>query len=73
MSSCCAVIGSVTYALKGQRLLDAYNVYCKVTKVRSAGTSGGCAYGLEYECMNTDTVTALLRRGGVQIKDIIRL
>lgn len=73
MASCCAVIGSITYALKGQRLLDSYNIVSKVTKVRSAGSTGGCAYGIEFDCMNTDTVASLLRRGDVQYKDIYRL
>lgn len=70
MASCCAVIGSVTYALKGQRLLASYNIDSKVTKVRSAGTSGGCAYGLEFDCMHTDNVASLLRRGDVQYRNI---
>lgn len=73
MASCCAVIGSVTYALKGQRLLASYNIMSKVIKVRSAGASGGCAYGIEFECMNTDTVASLLRRGDVQYRDIYRM
>jgi hypothetical protein len=73
MASCCAVIGSVTYALKGQRLLANYSIDAKVTKVRSSNTSGGCAYGIEFNCMNTDTVTSLLMRGGIQYRDIFRM
>lgn len=73
MTSCCAVIGSVTYALKGQRMLSSYNIDSKIVKVRSAGIPGGCAYGLEFDCMNTDSIATLLRRGDIQIKDIYRL
>ncbi len=73
MASCCAVIGSITYALKGQRLLSSYDVESKIIKVRSGSASGGCAYGLEFDCINMNTVTALLRREGLQYKDIIRM
>lgn len=73
MPSCCAVIGSVTYALKGQRLLSSYNIDSRVIKVRSAGTAGGCAYGLEFDCINTETVAALLQRGDIQYRDIFRM
>lgn len=73
MPSCCAVIGSITYALKGQRLLASFNIDSRVIKVRSAGTAGGCAYGLEFDCINSDTVAALLRRGDIPYKDIFRM
>ncbi|MGI6202021.1 MAG: DUF3343 domain-containing protein [Eubacteriales bacterium] len=73
MPTCCAVIGSVTYALKGQRMLSSYNITSRVIKVRSAGTAGGCAYGLEFDCINTDTVATLLRRGDIPYRDIFRL
>ena len=73
MTSCCATIGSVTYALKGQRLLADYNINSKVIKVRSGNASSGCAYGIEFDCINKDTVSALLKRGGVQYTDIFKI
>lgn len=73
MPTCCAVIGSITYALKGQRLLAGYNIEARVIKVRSADTTGGCAYGLEFDCINTETVATLLRRGDIPYRDIFRM
>ena len=73
MTSCCATIGSVTYALKGQRLLADYNINSKVIKVRSQSASSGCAYGIEFDCVNTDTVSALLKRGSVPFTDMFRM
>ena len=50
MNKCTAVIGSMTIALKAQKILYSSSIRSTVVKLDSSATQKGCAYGLEFEC-----------------------
>lgn len=52
---------SVTYAQKGQRILDKEGIRSRLTRT---GTRG-CAYGLEIYAPSPETVLRLLEEAGV--------
>lgn len=52
---------SVTYAQKGQKILEAGGYRSRLTRI---GT-GGCAYGLEISASDPERVLRLLEENGV--------
>ena len=57
---CTAAIGSLTHAIKGQRLLAEIGITGTVVKLDSKKTRRGCAYGIEFPCQNYKEVRAKL-------------
>jgi len=58
-------VKSVTYALKGQRILEANYISARI--VRPSGNSG-CAYGLEIDRRDLQRAKNLMERGGVPFR-----
>ncbi len=52
---------SVTYAQKGQRVLEDHNIRARLTRQGSRG----CAYGLEISAASPDEAKRLLEENGV--------
>ena len=59
-NSCTAAIGSLTLAMKGQRLLSEIGITGTIVKLDSKKTRRGCAYGIEFPCRNFKEVRAKL-------------
>ncbi len=57
---CTASVGSLTHAIKGQRLLEGMGVTVRVVKPDAAKTKKGCSYGLEFSCAELKRVRAAL-------------
>ena len=66
--SCAAIIGSVTYATKAQRLLLENAIPASIGKV--SGKSG-CAYGVYYPCAHQTNVQSLFQKNGVRVKEYL--
>ncbi|MBE6632709.1 MAG: DUF3343 domain-containing protein [Ruminococcaceae bacterium] len=66
--TCNAVIGSVTQAMRAQRLLVGGKVMARVIKASPKETGRGCAYAVTYPCQQADEARELLRRGGIRIR-----
>lgn len=58
--SCTAAIGSLTLAMKGQKLLSEISITGTIVKLDSKKTRRGCAYGIEFPCQNIKEVRAKL-------------
>ena len=63
---CIAVIGSVTQAMRAQRILASASIRSSVVKADSAGIGGGCAYALSYSCDQDDNVKIVLHNAGIR-------
>lgn len=68
--TCTAVIGSMTQTMKAQSALAAASIRAAVTKVSSARTHGGCAYGLTFPCMQAENVRTVLSTEGIRIRQM---
>ena len=66
--SCAAIIGSITYASKAQRLLEENAIPSSIGKV--SGKSG-CAYGVYYPCIQQNNVQTLFQKNGVRVKEYL--
>jgi len=64
-----AVIGSVTQAMRAQRVLNGAAILCDVIKADSAKGSRGCVYALSYDCVQNANVRRILERAGIRPRD----
>jgi hypothetical protein len=60
------LIGSVTYAMKGQRLLAHYGIRSSVERIYHNSDGRGCGYGL-YVPVRTDEAERILRQSGIPV------
>lgn len=65
------VIGSITYAMKGQRVLNAYNIDSRLEKTPKEFSSTGCSYCLRLTD-HLDEAVEILQRNNVRIERVIR-
>ncbi len=47
---CTASLGSLTYAIKGQKALEEAGISGKIVKLDATKTRRGCSYGIEFPC-----------------------
>ncbi len=71
-TSCFAVIGSLTQAMRAQHVLSDAAVFSNVEKADPTLTRRGCAYGVRYPCSREEELQAVLRRAGIRIKATVR-
>ena len=72
MVNCTAVIGSMPTAMKAQKALAVAAVRANVVKLDSSVTKRGCAYGVEYDCIQEANVKAIMNASGICISRIVR-
>ncbi|MBE6661663.1 MAG: DUF3343 domain-containing protein [Ruminococcaceae bacterium] len=57
---CTASIGSLTHAMKGQRLLSDVGIESRIVKLDAKRTRRGCAYGIEFSCAELKSAKSTL-------------
>ncbi len=57
---CTASIGSLTHAMKGQKLLAEVGIAANIVKLDAKKTRRGCAYGIEFSCSELKKVRTKL-------------
>lgn len=65
---CVAVIGSMTQAMRAQKVLASAAVRAKVIKADSFDARQGCAYAVSYACVQKEAVRQILQNAGVQVR-----
>ena len=58
---CTAAIGSMTAAMRAQRVLAAAAIHVNVIKNESSVKKGGCLYSLAFPCGQSNNVRTVLR------------
>lgn len=67
---CFADLGSLTLALKAQKLLGAAAIPSAVIKNSSSSrTNKGCSYGLRFSCSQSENVKKVLTDGGIRVRE----
>ena len=69
---CLAVMGSMTQAMRAQKVLAGAAVRAEVVKADSAHTRRGCAYALSYPCSQENNVRAILSSARIRVRDYYR-
>ena len=67
-SECIAEIGSMTYAMKAQRVLSEVAIPTTVIKSNSSKNSKGCAYGISFACAQRENIENVLLNAGVKVR-----
>ena len=65
MTKCVFSVGSVTQAMKAQRLLSEKAVPSKVVKTKSEQKGRGCRYGVDFDCMYSKAVKGIFLSYGI--------
>ncbi len=63
---CRANLGSITYAMKAQKLLSAAAIPSTVIKQESAGR--GCSYSLQFSCSQINNVKTVFANEKIKVK-----
>lgn len=65
MSRCISSLKSMTHAQKARRLLENERIGCEIVGLDKNLTKNGCAFGISYECRESDRVKVILERRGL--------
>ena len=67
-NECIAVIGSMTQAMRAQKILANAAIRADVIKADSSLTKRGCAYAVSYSCLQDDNVKSVLKNAGIRVR-----
>ena len=65
---CLAVIGSMTQAMRAQKILANAAIRAEIIKADASLTKRGCVYALEYSCVQNQNVKTILEGAGVRVR-----
>ena len=65
---CSAALGSVTQAMKAQKILAAAAIPSTVVKWEASSRLRGCVYGVEYSCQQQRNVETVLASARIAVK-----
>ncbi len=65
---CSADLGSVTYAMKAQRVLGDAAIPSSVIKLESSSRNRGCTYGIRFSCQQKNNVRTVLEAARISVK-----
>lgn len=69
--TCTAVIGSMTQAMRAQTVLGEAAIHATLTKISSSQAHNGCAYGVDFSCVQSGNVRAVLERAGIRVRQYL--
>jgi hypothetical protein len=69
---CTAALASLTYAMKAQGVLSAAGFYTDIVKLDPARSKKGCAYGVQFNCDDSDKVRQVMKTSGISVSRYLR-
>ena len=67
-SLCRLASGSMTAAMKSQRLLAKNAIRVNVVKIATNQNDKGCVYGIEFPCVLSGNIRSMLEQGGISTR-----
>ena len=67
--SCTAELGSMTQAMKAQRILAEAAIPTTVHKMEASSSRRGCSYGIRYVCSQEKNIRTVLSQAHIAVKD----
>ena len=67
--SCEAELGSMTQAMKAQKILSDAAIPSTVYKTEASSSRHGCSYGIRYACSQEKNVKIVLSQARVTVKE----
>lgn len=69
-AACRLELGSMTLALKAQKILGSAAIPSTVIKISAERSKRGCSYGLRFSCAQRRNVQALLENERIRAREI---
>lgn len=69
-AECRVELGSMTLALKAQKILGAAAIPSTVIKLSAEGRGRGCSYGLRFSCAQRRNLFSLLENERIRVREI---
>ena len=70
---CVVPLKSMTLAIKTKKTLNEYGIRSEIIKLEPNMTPKGCAYGVEFECLNLYLVKDVLNNNRIKYSEIISI
>ncbi|MBQ8392644.1 MAG: DUF3343 domain-containing protein [Clostridia bacterium] len=70
---CVASVRSITHAIKAKKALEGLDIKCDIIKLEPYMTKKGCAYGVQFQCVNLYSAKDALDKKSVKYSEIISL
>ncbi len=67
---CVASVRSMTHAIKAKKALEAYDISAEIIRLEPHMTKKGCAFGVEFSCVNLYTAKDALDNKSVRYSEI---
>lgn len=67
------IVKSITFAMRGQQLLNNYGISAYLERNLGMTSRYGCGYSLRVKTEQAESAAELLRRAGIRVVDIIPL
>ena len=69
MGSCTAELGSMTQAMKAQKILAGAAIPTTVRKMEASSSRRGCSYGIRYACSQEKNIRTVLSQAHIAVRD----
>lgn len=66
---CTATVSSLTYAIKGQKLLAKEGIESRLVKPNAKKARRGCAFGIEFPCQELRHARSILTAAHLPVND----
>ena len=73
MYNCVIMCRSISYAQRGERILERNSIRSYIVKTPQQLSSEGCSYGLRLRDKNKDKAVIILKNSGVRIGKVYRI
>ncbi len=70
---CIAALRSMTHAIKAKKALEDFYIDCEIVKLEPNMTKKGCAYGVRFNCVNTNYVIDAMKKGNVRYTELLNI
>ena len=70
---CLISLKSMTYAIKAKKALDDYYIDSEIVKLDPKMTKHGCAYGVQFNCVNKEQAVDALKKWSVRYTELIQV
>ncbi len=70
-TGCTCIVGSMTTALRAERLLASMAIPTEIVKTDTGMGGRGCAYALSFSCTQQKNVQSILEKNGIRVKGFL--
>lgn len=70
---CIVALRSMTHAIKAKKCLEDSYIDCEIVKLQPNMTKKGCAYGVNFNCVNTNHVIDAMKNSNIRYTELLNI